>query len=275
MGGLRTKRQPETPDSERARRRADSIRAAAAASISSDVVGWPSESLTAPRARAWSWPIASKMPDGSVRPAWQAEPVDAATGGRAGQQLLAVVAWEADVQRVGQALLGWPLSEAGHAAGRRWWRRSAAPGRAPNPGARRSLRRRRSPPERHDVRHVLGAGPDGRARGRRRGPASRAACRPHVERTDAFGRVHLVPDDRQQVDAQIVDARRHLPDRLGRVGVERHAVAPRDLGDLGDRLERADLVVGVHDRDQHGPRLDRSRDVARVDEARRRRRARS
>ena len=35
------------------------------------------------------------------------------------------------------------------------------------------------------------------------------------------------------------------------------AVLARDAGDLGDRLERADLVVGVHDADQHRPGLDR------------------
>ena len=41
-----------------------------------------------------------------------------------------------------------------------------------------------------------------------------------------------------------------LADRLDRVGVQRDAAGVRDLGQFADRVDRADLVVGPHHRDQ-------------------------
>ena len=71
-----------------------------------------------------------------------------------------------------------------------------------------------------------------------------------VQRADAFGGVHLVPGDRQQIDLQLIDLRADLADRLRGVGVQRNLVLVADGGDLPQRLDRADLVVGVHDADQ-------------------------
>jgi hypothetical protein len=44
------------------------------------------------------------------------------------------------------------------------------------------------------------------------------------------------------------DAELHLADALHRVGVEDHAALPAERADLGDGLDRADLVVGEHHR---------------------------
>src|SRR5215471_8361937 len=67
--------------------------------------------------------------------------------------------------------------------------------------------------------------------------------------TDAFGRIELVARKRQQIDAEIIDAGRNLADRLSGVGVEQDAVLVGNSGTLRNRLDRADLVVGVHDAD--------------------------
>jgi hypothetical protein len=48
-----------------------------------------------------------------------------------------------------------------------------------------------------------------------------------------------------------------LAHRLSRVGMTDDPVLARDVGDLGDGFERADLVVGVHDANQHRPGFDR------------------
>ena len=70
------------------------------------------------------------------------------------------------------------------------------------------------------------------------------------QRADADRAAELVPGDRHRGDAGGGEVDRHLPDRLDRVGVERHAGRGRDRGQLGDRLHRADLVVGPHRGDQ-------------------------
>jgi hypothetical protein len=64
--------------------------------------------------------------------------------------------------------------------------------------------------------------------------------RPDVERTDALRRIELVARERQQVEA--ADVHLDLADRLRGIGVQGHAVLARDVGDLRDRLQRADLV---------------------------------
>ena len=76
-----------------------------------------------------------------------------------------------------------------------------------------------------------------------------------------------MPDDGQQVDAEFVHTRGDLADGLRGVGVEGDAVLACDVGDLGDRLDGADLVVGVHDGDEDGAGLDRAGDVVGVDQA--------
>ena len=50
-----------------------------------------------------------------------------------------------------------------------------------------------------------------------------------------------------------MDVERYLADRLGGVGVENDAAFVAEPADLGDRIDRADFVVGGHDRYQDRP----------------------
>src|SRR5207253_8441535 len=88
-----------------------------------------------------------------------------------------------------------------------------------------------------------------------------------VQHADAFGGVQLVPGDRQQIDAEVVHFDGNLAERLGGVGVQQDAAGTAECGDLVDRLEGADLVLGVHDADQRGPAVNRRTDVVRVNAA--------
>ena len=59
---------------------------------------------------------------------------------------------------------------------------------------------------------------------------------------------------RIQIDAQLLDIDGNLAQRLHAIGMKRHARFTGDLCDLGNRLDRAELVIGMHHRDQHGLR---------------------
>ena len=54
---------------------------------------------------------------------------------------------------------------------------------------------------------------------------------------------------------------------LHRIGVEQDAALAADGADLGDRLDRADLVVCIHDRHEAGILADGVRDLLGRDEA--------
>ena len=71
----------------------------------------------------------------------------------------------------------------------------------------------------------------------------------------------------QQIDTQRFDIELDLDlaSRLGGIGVERYPCGFDEAGDFGNRLDRSDFVVGVHDRYQasigshscgHGIRVD-------------------
>ena len=51
----------------------------------------------------------------------------------------------------------------------------------------------------------------------------------------------------EQIGAERADVHRNLAGALYRIRVEQRAMRVRDLGELGNRLNRADLVVRVHD----------------------------
>ena len=70
------------------------------------------------------------------------------------------------------------------------------------------------------------------------------------ERADAVGAADLVPGHGHRVDARAGEVEGQLAEGLDGVGVHRDAVGVGDLDDLGDRLHRADLVVGPHHRHQ-------------------------
>ena len=85
----------------------------------------------------------------------------------------------------------------------------------------------------------------------RRQPDLRIAAA-DVQHTDPFGSIDFVAGDAEKIDRAGLHVERHLADGLGGVGVEDDAAFVAQPADLGDRVDRADLVVGGHDRDQHG-----------------------
>ena len=101
------------------------------------------------------------------------------------------------------------------------------------------------------------------ARHRRDEP--RAAADPEGARP--LRSVELVRRDREQVRAERLDVDRNLRRRLHRVAVEERAVLVRDRGKIRYRLNRADLVVRVHHRDDRGRRRDGRRQRCRRDDA--------
>ena len=83
---------------------------------------------------------------------------------------------------------------------------------------------------------------------------------------DALGPLELVRRQREQVHVE----RSYFDGEMGRgpdrVGVEQHAFVAAHAGrDLGDRLDRADLVVGQHDAHQDRPRSDGGFDFPGID----------
>src|SRR5262249_7639852 len=66
----------------------------------------------------------------------------------------------------------------------------------------------------------------------------------------SLGGINLMSGDRQKISAELADAGRNLADGLGGVGVEQDAVLLGDTGAILDRLNRADLVVCMHDADE-------------------------
>src|SRR5262249_26547548 len=87
----------------------------------------------------------------------------------------------------------------------------------------------------------------------------------NVESADALRAVHLVRGDAREVGVHLLNVELDLADALHRVGVEEHALLARDLADLFERLDGADLVVREHD--AHEDRLvrDGALDVVRID----------
>ena len=77
-----------------------------------------------------------------------------------------------------------------------------------------------------------------------------ADARTDVERANALGCIHLVPDDGEQVNVKLDDIDGELADSLGGIGVQEDAVLMGDGGEFGDRLQHAGLIIGVHDRHQ-------------------------
>lgn len=71
----------------------------------------------------------------------------------------------------------------------------------------------------------------------------------------------------QQVHSQLVDVEGELAYRLDGIRVKEHARLARDPADLSDRLDRADLVVRVHDRHEDGIGPEGAPHVVGVDQA--------
>ena len=56
---------------------------------------------------------------------------------------------------------------------------------------------------------------------------------------------------RQEVHPQAVYRRRDFPHRLGCIGMKQDTLFTGDFSDLGQRLNRPDLIIGMHDADEN------------------------
>src|SRR3954454_5422415 len=89
-----------------------------------------------------------------------------------------------------------------------------------------------------------------------------------IQGADALGRVKLMASNREQIDAELVDARWNFSDRLCCVGMEQNLMLARDHTDFRDRLDRTDFIVGMHDADENGAICNRTAHCIRIDSAR-------
>ncbi len=85
------------------------------------------------------------------------------------------------------------------------------------------------------------------------------------QRAAALRTVHLVGGERQQIDAGLVHVDRHLAHGLGRVDVQQAAARVGDRGNLGQRLQDANLVVRGHHADERRVVADRAGKRVKVD----------
>src|SRR3990172_1894195 len=234
-------------------------------SSSSQVVVRPKLNRTAPIPSSGGTPIAARMGERVTEPAWQADPVEAATPGSVARISAPTRPTKLRLRVLGIRSVGWPFSvtfspnnprSPSQNRSRRFFTCGipihllAASHAAPRATATRTFSLPAPPPrlvprpvdERLDLRPF-----------------------PYVERPDPFRRVHLVPGHRKKVHARFLDVGGNLPHRLRRVRVERNTGLPCDGGDLGDRLDGPDLIVCVHDRDEDRLRGDRLPDILRID----------
>jgi hypothetical protein len=70
--------------------------------------------------------------------------------------------------------------------------------------------------------------------------------RTNIERADAFWAVEFVARHGQEIDTEFSHLRRDLSHGLGRIGMEKNSVLPRNPADLCNWLNGPDFVVGVH-----------------------------
>src|ERR1700730_4802283 len=101
----------------------------------------------------------------------------------------------------------------------------------------------------------LGGNPDSRALGA------------HVEGTSTFRPIYLVRAQREQIDPVTLDIYRNLPDCLHRITMENHTLFLGEPADFANWMNRADFIVRIHDRDQHGLVRNRLTDAVRINHA--------
>src|ERR1044072_2981743 len=89
----------------------------------------------------------------------------------------------------------------------------------------------------------------------------------YEEGTNTLRRIEFVARDREQIHAKVVYAGRDLADRLRRISVKEDTAVAGDTAAFPDRLDRAHLVVGIHDADEERVRRNGAAEVVRVDAA--------
>jgi len=71
--------------------------------------------------------------------------------------------------------------------------------------------------------------------------------------------------NRQQADTKFIHTSANFPHRLRRIRMEQNFMFVGNPGNVSDRLNSANLVVGMHDGNQCRARLDRASDLVRID----------
>src|SRR5215510_658337 len=94
-----------------------------------------------------------------------------------------------------------------------------------------------------------------------------ASALANIKSANALRRIELMAGQRQQIHTKLINAHRDHACRLRRIGVAENAVFTRNTSNLGDRLQRPDLIVGVHYRNKYGARRQCTPDVLRIDPA--------
>ena len=88
-----------------------------------------------------------------------------------------------------------------------------------------------------------------------------------VESADAFGAVEFVRGKREQVGVESADVDGNFSCGLDSVGVKWNFVFFRDAANFGERLDDAELVVGVHHGDKRGFGAKRGAETGGINEA--------
>src|SRR5215831_5822090 len=78
------------------------------------------------------------------------------------------------------------------------------------------------------------------------------AASAHVQCPNTLRGIELMTSNGQKIDAQFIDERGDFADGLRRVRMHQHTVCTSDTADLGNRLKRTYLVIGVHNTNQEG-----------------------
>src|SRR5262245_26452687 len=74
----------------------------------------------------------------------------------------------------------------------------------------------------------------------------------HVQRPNTLGGIEFMTSNGQKIDAKLIDERGNFSDGLRRVRMHQHTMRTSDPADLGNGLERTDLVISVHNTNQQG-----------------------
>ena len=71
-----------------------------------------------------------------------------------------------------------------------------------------------------------------------------------IEHPYTRGSIEFVRRDAEQIDIQSLNIEREHADRLHGITMKEHTSLTADRAKLGDRLDRTDLVVRIHNRDK-------------------------
>ena len=78
-----------------------------------------------------------------------------------------------------------------------------------------------------------------------------------IEKSYPLRPVKLMPAGRKQVNMTVPDIDRQMPIHLHRIGMEQNTLLCSNLTDLPDRLDRSDLIIGIHHGNQYSIRTNR------------------